>query len=723
MPAMTDTANIVKIAVEMADQVPQLIGFNQKHSLAAIIQDLCNGWQLTEPELYALQFTENNNKNYVTEKNRNEIKNGSILRLTFSPSKTAEDILFKVKNGAADEKAQALSKLSSLSTDMTFALEFINKQGLALIISMIEEGKCQGPTLAYCLMSFVELMDHGIVSWDILESSFINRVASYVNNQGSNQESKVVQASLSILESIVLNSSAKHAQCLDKEVTFPSLVVHLQNANPVTQQNAIALINALFLKADHSKRKSISATLNSQKVRNVILTNIIQAASGQVGTEMAHQLYVLQTLQLALLEQRMNTKMDLQDQDAHEKIKELRRIAFDMDSNSTSGDATARRQVGFAKDYKKLGFKCDINPALDFAETPPGMLALDCMIYFARNHVENYTKVVLENSCRADEHECPFGRTSVELVRLLCEVLRIGEPPSEQGHHYHPMFFTTDHPFEEFFCVCIVLLNKTWKEMRATKEDFVKVFSVVREQITRALAGQPLSLEKFRSLLQVLTYSEITNLWQQERTSREEWESHARPIVELREQIKPEIIELIQQQRFGFLVEGTRFTKYSPRGQRIKDKFWYIRLSPNHKVFHYGDCDEKSVPALEELPNKLPVVDIKALVTGKECPHMKDVRGRKTTHQSAFSLLLDSVEVASLDFVAPDEQVFDYWTDGINALLGNKMTSKEAENDLDTLLSMDIKLRLLDAEGVDIPQDPPPIPADPPNYDFCYDIK
>ncbi|XP_026294189.1 engulfment and cell motility protein 1 [Frankliniella occidentalis] len=721
MPAMNDTANIVKIAVEMAEQVPQLIGFNQKHSLAAIIQDLCNGWQLTEPELYALQFTENNNKNYVTEKNRNEIKNGSILRLTFSPSKTAEDILFKVKNGNLDEKTQALQKLSLLSTDMTFAFEFINKQGLALIISMTEEGKCQGATLAFCLQSFVELMDHGIVSWDILECTFINRVASYVNNQAPNQDNKVVQASLSILESIVLNSSAKLAH-LEKELTFPSLVVHLQSSNPVTQQNAIALINALFLKADHAKRKAISGTLNSQKVRNVILTNIIQAASGQVGTEMAHQLYVLQTHQLALLEQRMNTKMDLQDQDAHEKIKELRRIAFDMDNNSNSGDSTTRRQ-GFAKDYKKLGFKCDINPALDFAETPPGMLALDCMIYFARNHVENYTKVVLENSCRADEHECPFGRTSVELVRLLCEVLRIGEAPSEQGHHYHPMFFTTDHPFEEFFCVCIVLLNKTWKEMRATKEDFVKVFSVVKEQITRALAGQPLSLEKFRGLLQVLTYSEITNLWQQERTSREEWESHARPIVELREQIKPEIIELIQQQRYGFLAEGTRFTKYSPRGQRIKDKFWYIRLSPNHKVFHYGDCDEKSAPPLEDLSNKLPVVDIKALVTGKECPHMKDVRGRKTTHQLAFSLLLDSVEVSSLDFVAPDEQVFDYWTDGINALLGNKMTSKEAQNDLDTLLSMDIKLRLLDAEGVDIPQDPPPIPADPPNYDFCYDSK
>ncbi|KDR14604.1 engulfment and cell motility protein 1 [Zootermopsis nevadensis] len=722
MPAMKDS-NIVKIAVEMAQQVPQLIEFNQKQPLAAIIQELCNGWGLSDPDQYALQFSENNNQNYITEKNRNEIKNGSVLRLTHSPSTTAHDILQKLNTGTNEDKLNAVQKLSKLSTDMTFALEFINKQGLALIISIIEGGKCKGNMLAYSLISFVELMDHGIVSWDILESPFINKVASYVNNQAVAQDAKVVQASLSILENIVLNSSGKYGQ-VEREVTFPNLVMHLQSQNPVIQQNAIALINALFLKADNSKRKAISATLSSKQVRNVILTNVIQSSSGQVGAEMAHQLYVLQTLTLGLLEQRMSSKMDPQDQDAHEKIKELRRIAFDTDGTGVCGDVTARKQLGvFAKDYKKLGFKYDINPALDFTETPPGMLALDCMVYFARHHTENYTKVVLENSCRADEHECPFGRTSVELVKLLCEVLRIGEAPSEQGQNYHPMFFTHDHPFEEFFCICIILLNKTWKEMRATIEDFVKVFSVVREQITRALASQPTGLDKFRAKLQVLTYSEITNLWQQERTSREEWESHARPIVELKEQIKPEIMELIQQQRLGFLVEGTRFTKYSMRGQRIKDKFWYVRLSPNHKVFHYGDCDEKSVPTLEELPNKLAVVDIKALITGKECPHMKDIRGRKTTHQLAFSLTLDSVEVTSLDFVAPDEQVFDYWTDGINALLGNKMLSKETENDVETLLSMDIKLRLLDAEGVDIPEDPPPIPSDPPNYDFCYELK
>lgn len=124
-------------------------------------------------------------------------------------------------------------------------------------------------------------MDHGIVSWDILDAPFINKVASYVNNQSVSQDPNVIEASLSILENIILNSTGK-CGLVEKEVTFPNLVMHLQNMNPQIQQNAIALINALFLKADMSKRRAISGTLQSKQVRNVFLTNIIQS-TGQVS--------------------------------------------------------------------------------------------------------------------------------------------------------------------------------------------------------------------------------------------------------------------------------------------------------------------------------------------------------------------------------------------------------------------------------------------------------
>lgn len=178
------------------------------------------------------------------------------------------------------------------------------------------------------------------------------------------------------------------------------------------------------------------------------------------------------------------------------------------------------------------------------------------MVYFARNCTQQYTKIVHENSCRADEHECPFGRTSIELVKVLCDILRIGEPPAEQSGDFQPMFFTHDQPFEEFFCICVITLNRTWKDMRATAEDFQKVFSVVREQIQRSLKSRPENLNEFRSKIAMFTYQQITTLRQQERTSKEEFDSTASAIVKLKEKISPQIVELIKQQRLSFLVEG-----------------------------------------------------------------------------------------------------------------------------------------------------------------------
>jgi hypothetical protein len=41
------------------------------------------------------------------------------------------------------------------------------------------------------------------------------------------------------------------------------------------------------------------------------------------------------------------------------------------------------------------------------------------------------------------------------------------------------------------------------------------------------------------------------------------------------------------------------------------------------------------------------------------------------------------------------------------------MISKQMDEDFETLLSVEIKLRLLDTEGVDISKEPPEIPMEP----------
>lgn len=49
------------------------------------------------------------------------------------------------------------------------------------------------------------------------------------------------------------------------------------------------------------------------------------------------------------------------------------------------------------------------------------------MHYFALYHPEKYSRVVLENSGRGDDYDCPFARAAIELTKLLCEILKVIE--------------------------------------------------------------------------------------------------------------------------------------------------------------------------------------------------------------------------------------------------------------------------------------------------------
>ncbi|XP_028591565.2 engulfment and cell motility protein 2 isoform X4 [Podarcis muralis] len=712
---MPPPSDIVKVAVEWPGANAQLLEIDQKRPLASIIKEVCDGWSLPNPEYYTLRYADGAQL-YITEQTRCDIKNGTILQLAVSPSRAARQLMDRTQSHSMEARLEAMKELAKLSADVTFATEFINMDGISVLTRLVESGtkllSHYSEMLAFTLTAFLELMDHGIISWDMVSISFIKQIAGYVSQP--TVDVSILQRSLAILESMVLNSQSLY-QKVAEEITVGQLIAHLQVSNQEIQTYAIALINALFLKAPEDKRQ--------EKLLNPLdlpCTHVIRG-NRPIKTEMAHQLYVLQVLTFNLLEERMMTKMDPSDQAQRDIIFELRRIAFDAESESSSlpGGGTEKRRAMYTKDYKMLGFMNHINPALDFTQTPPGMLALDNMLYLAKCHQDTYIRIVLENSSREDKHECPFGRSAIELTKMLCEILQVGELPNEGRNDYHPMFFTHDRAFEELFAICIQLLNKTWKEMRATAEDFNKVMQVVREQIMRALPSKPSSLDQFKSKLRSLSYSEILRLRQSERMSQDDF--HSPPIMELREKIQPEILELIKQQRLNRLCEGSSFRKIGNR--RRQERFWFCRLALNHKVLHYGDLEDNAQGEVtfEALQEKIPVADIKAVVTGKDCPHMKEkgaLKQNKEALELAFSILYDPDE--TLNFIAPNKYEYCIWIDGLNALLGKEMGSDLTKSDLDTLLSMEMKLRLLDLENIPIPEVPPPVPKEPSSYDFVY---
>ncbi|XP_029009170.1 engulfment and cell motility protein 3 [Betta splendens] len=711
---MPQQKDIVRIAIQMPGAYPQLIQLDQKKPLSAVIKEVCDGWNLAGPDNHALQYTDGV-QTYITESNRLDIKNGCILRLTKAPGRCAEDLFKGIQNSDSDVRCHSLKELAGVSKDVTFAQEFISRDGHLSLVKIVEDSNESNIIMTHTLTSFMELMDHGIVSWENLSSVFIKKIASFVNAKST--DASIQQVSLDILESMVLSSHSLFLQ-VKQEVTMERLIAHIQVTNQQIQTKAMALLMALLQTSGDSERQEMFAFMNKNSLRQYIHKNILHC-SGSVQDEMAHYLYVLQSVTLNHLEPRMRTPLDCYSQDQREILHGLRQAAFETESeNSLSNE---RRRSLCAKEFKKLGFSNNSNPGQDLLRTPPGLLALDTMSYFAMRYPDAYSRFVLENSSREDKHECPFARSSIELTLILCEILRIGESPSETGSDYHPIFFSQDRLLEELFCVCIQLLNKTWKEMRATQEDFDKVMQVVREQITRTLSSKPTSLEFFKNKVSALNYSEILKLRQTERLHQEE--TLAPPVLELKERLKPELLELIRQQRLNRLCQGTKFRKITQR--RRQDKSWFCRLSPNHKMLHYGDVEEEiDNPPIETLQMKIPVADIKGLLTGKDCPHMKENKGKQNKEMLdlAFSITYD-VEESSLDFIAPSRTDFCLWTDGLNVLLGRDMSSESMRSELEILLSMEIKLRLLDLENVPIPDNAPVVPKLPSNYNFCYDFS
>uniref|UniRef100_A0A8C1V783 Engulfment and cell motility 3 n=1 Tax=Cyprinus carpio TaxID=7962 RepID=A0A8C1V783_CYPCA len=448
---MPQQKDIVKIAIQMPGAYPQLIQLDQKKPLTAVIKEVCDKWNLPGPDNYALQYADGV-QTYITESGR-----------------CAEDLYKGIQSSDSGVRCDSMKLLADVSTDITFAQEFISRDGHSLLVKIVEDAHEAPLIMTHTLTAFMELMDHGIVSWENLSSVFIKKIASFGNAKVL--DTSIQQVSLAILESMVLSSSSLFNE-VKHEITLERLVSHLQVTNQQLQTKAMALLMAMLLAGG----EELFEFLEKRNLRQYIHKNIIHSSSS-VGDEMAHYLYVLQTVRLNHLEARMRTPLDSYNQEQRDMLHGLRQAAFETESES--GLSNERRRSLCAKEFKKLGFSNNSNPGLDLSRCPPGLLALDTMAYFASRYPDAYSRFVLENSSREDKHECPFARSSIQLTLILCEILRIGEPPSETGSDYHPIFFAQDRLLEELFCICIQLLNKTWKEMRATQEDFDKLLCCV----------------------------------------------------------------------------------------------------------------------------------------------------------------------------------------------------------------------------------------------------
>lgn len=89
----------------------------------------------------------------------------------------------------------------------------------------------------------------------------------------------------------------------------------------------------------------------------------------------------------------MRTPLDPYSQEQREQLQALRQAAFQSEGESLgSGLSADRRRSLCAREFRKLGFS-NSNPAQDLERVPPGLLALDNMLYFSRHAPSAYSRV------------------------------------------------------------------------------------------------------------------------------------------------------------------------------------------------------------------------------------------------------------------------------------------------------------------------------------------
>jgi len=512
--------DIVSVAVEIAGE-KHLQKLNQNEPLSDIIHSVCTKFSVSKSSgMYALQLTDEGDASgnkYVTEENRHEIKNGSILRLVLSPSELVGQIIARLgpEASAADrveEKGWALQKLSTFSADPVFAKAFHASEGYNMMMEIILSSS-ELNDVTCCLKSFIWLMRHHLER--PTSSELIRRLMDFVNSQ-QQLPVELVECCLMILKEAV--KQKEYAKMT--VIGIPDLIQHLWNReNTTIQEKALALINALA-QGPHSLK--ILGSMVSKQIRDTIQKNIL---CNNVTPSMAHELYVYQTLILGLLEDRLAHTIDASGADS-KYVTELNQIlASANDEMQNMKDSTASltedgnsvalvdkdvpgvmvnkafvnedfvcstpqlmkagRNVPYtrSKSIPVLSSDPEVFPKrhsvmIDFSSESSfriRRLTLDCILHFATCYRRTFVRVLLEEKASSR----PFLWTCECLVQLICEQLGVGKHPKHDGKVYQPMVFTAEDAclfIAELFCHVALLLGRTRRQMRArTPSDQEKV--------------------------------------------------------------------------------------------------------------------------------------------------------------------------------------------------------------------------------------------------------
>ncbi|XP_065178805.1 engulfment and cell motility protein 1-like [Sycon ciliatum] len=715
-------SGILKVAVQTEGQQPLLYELDQKQPLLNIVRDVCSKWSLANPDKYCLQHSDT--KEFITEKTRHQLKNGALLRVAELPKRTVTDICNALLSRDPQEMARTLSTLPQTIAEEERVQEFVSKSGLKILVTQILtyheklEDSLAGP------IAFARKLLETNRLWEVASEPFIILLLRFANASPYCSE-----AAFTFLTSGIRNASPLFLEAVLMNVSIKGItaVFGSHPASIDTKVAALRFLNTLLSKSELTKRFELLQEVHKKYMPELIYKNIITKTG--ITDELAFQLTTFQTLYLSLVGKKLHSPYDREDK-SHQSLL----LSFMMACQASMGRI---RPVGISSlsspsavsvefpdvDTSRMGLMKS-EPSDEFQEVPGGLLALECLSHFTMNWSEECDQHFVSNLSRTSSQQCPFVRGGFAVVRIVADILGVMRKSPGPDSHFLKIFFSTRSCFEDVFSLAMQVFNKTWREMGALTVDVDKVATVVKKHVSLVLMTNNADWTAFKAGLWEMNYTKISSVIEDEKSRVDDTTSQSAPAKELSARISPEIMELVKTQRLNTLVAGDFFPNWKEKEKGRQKSTVCCRLHSNRMVLHWAECELTNVTPVpyEQLTNKIQISEVRELVIGKDCPHVKSSSKKPGTWSNfAFALMYNNDD--HIGFLVEDERTFASWVDGLRVLLKQPMNEPSSLADIEMMLEMELKVRLLNVENIKLPDQPPKIPPEPADFEFYYQAE
>eukprot|EP00053_Salpingoeca_punica_P016915 m.161560 g.161560 ORF g.161560 m.161560 type:complete len:721 (+) comp17068_c1_seq5:225-2387(+) len=706
---------IVKVACvyEQGNFPPQLLKFEQAQPLVEIIKSVCEVWKIPNPVQYS--FKAEDTKVYITEKNRVDLKDGVVLSLSLAPNIQAASYLTKL---AGPEKLTALRALKDETQDATFSTKFQEKGGDQTLLNIIQElkGSPGEASLGHALSAYADLLVHRVVEFDTLPPNFMEMVVGFTKSDRQVDQS-VICSALKICAAYV-TSSRRGYDTIKRSLLLQDIVQRAKSGSPAIQENALRLINNIISQSLESDRYAVFQEVERCGIlgafTSIVRSDTLSDPQKRVITPaLSRELYVYQQLSLNKLLARINTPFSTSDLKSMNDLKSLRDSLPDLQEDFASPTkGHAGMEVEYARKHRKLGFPTPKHPEEDLRQ-PPGVLSLDLMTQFANKYTKAFTELVLDQM--KEEYSFPFARASIGLTRVLIDLLHIGQDPATETRSFLPLFYLQGDFVNELFSLGVQLMSRTWREMEAKLVDFDKVLSVLRRQLGPALESNAVAID----ILKLPSFNEIMNAEMRNFQDHEARAMETETLKQLRSKVRTETETLVKAQRLAHMRDGAFF--YAVQKGKVRKEKFFAYLAGNHKSLHWGDpmADDQN----KHTTHTCLVTEIKVLYIGAETPFLSKAKKNDESVKYSFGILGDNEIQECLEFVAVTPRQASMWRDGMRILTNKQCEEDEFKEDVENLVNLEMGIRMLNLQGVELSGRAPTVPNPPSDWGFFYQVS